>query len=117
AAPLRRAPIDDARFVEMDVRLDKAGTGEAALGVVLLPFRCERMLDRGNAASFHADIDDLIGRPIGETRIADNEVQGCLLGFDVGGLYQRPPFVDFGSLMRGVRRRGAAPAAESPGRD
>ena len=90
----------------MDVALDQAGTGEATLGVKLVPFRCKSMLDRGDAASFHADIDERIGRPIGKTRIADNEVHGRSLGFDIGGLYQRPPFVDFGFLVRGERLRG-----------
>ena len=34
AALLRRTPIDDARLVDMKVRLDQSGTGDAALGGV-----------------------------------------------------------------------------------
>ena len=54
-----RSAVDDARVVEMDVRLDQAGTGKAPSRVV--GFRCTRQpsLNRDDPASDNADIERL----------------------------------------------------------
>ena len=68
AALLRRAAVDDARLVEMDVGLDQAGTGEVALGVVHFAVGRKIALDRGDAALVDADSnggspDGAVGEP------------------------------------------------------
>ena len=55
-ALLRRAAVDDARLVEMDVGLDQAGTGEPPLGVVACGVGARAALDRDDAAALDADV-------------------------------------------------------------
>ena len=73
-AVLRRAAVDDARLVEMDVGLDQARTGEAA------PARrrpAHRPQCRGSIATMRpvrdADVERLAA-PVGEPRVADDQV-------------------------------------------
>src|SRR5262249_44453744 len=57
AALLRRTAVDDARLVEMDVRLDQSGASEPRVGVIDLAVSGEGPLDRDNAALLDADIE------------------------------------------------------------
>src|SRR5262249_53675905 len=72
-ARLRRAALDDARLVEMNVRLDQAGTGEASAGIMHRRIGRDVRLDRDDAAGGDADV---VRRAlaVGEPRIADDEV-------------------------------------------
>ena len=72
SARLRCAALNDARLVEVDVRLDQAGTGEAAARVVNLRIRRDRMLDRHDAAVRDADVMRPVA--VGQARIADDEI-------------------------------------------
>ena len=56
AVGLRRAAVDDARLVEMDVRLDQAAAAQAAFGVVRRRIADEVRLDRRDAALLEADV-------------------------------------------------------------
>src|SRR5262249_19582460 len=75
---LGRATLDDARFVEMDVRFDQPGARDPAGGVVFLSFGCEFGGDRGDASVFDADIDGPVFRPGAQARVADDEVHAML---------------------------------------
>ena len=74
-ALLRRAAVDDARLVEMDVALDQAGTGQQALGVVDRRVGGDIAPDGGDAAVCNADVERLAGAVI-KPRVADDEVHG-----------------------------------------
>ena len=56
AAVLRRAAIDDARLVEMDMRLDQPAAAQATRGVVGRRIADEVRLDRRDAALLEADV-------------------------------------------------------------
>jgi len=77
---LRRAAVDDAGFVEMDVGLDKAAADEAPAAVVGLGGRREIRLERDDASVGDADIERRrarrAGRRIGKPRIAKDQVHG-----------------------------------------
>ena len=70
---LRRAAVDDTRLVEMDVRLDQAGAGEAAARIMDRRIGRERALDCHDAPIRDADVERRAG-PIEQSRIADDEV-------------------------------------------
>ena len=128
AALLRRAAVDDARLVEMDVRLDQARADEVPPGVIDLRLGGQAALDRGDAALRDADIHGSVRGTIGEPRVADDEVHSFMrgrifcgkpevhfsgkcsdrpsLGFDVGGLDQRPPLLDLRLVVGGERLGG-----------
>ena len=72
-ARLRRAAIDDARLVEMDVRLDQSRAGELPLRVVDLRVGRDGALDRNDAPVRDADVERRAAA-IGQARIADDEV-------------------------------------------
>ena len=56
AALLRRAAVDDARLVEVDVGFDQAGTGEMSLGIIDIGVGGKSALDRDDATAFDTDI-------------------------------------------------------------
>src|SRR5215471_20849819 len=66
-----RTAVDDARLVEMDVRLDQASTGKASSRVV--GFRCTRQpsLNRDDPASDNADIERLSQQPIDKAGVTN----------------------------------------------
>ena len=74
AALLRRAAVDDARLVEMDVGFDQAGAGEVALRVIDLAVRGEVFPDRNDATLVEADVERLPVLAVGEPGIADDQV-------------------------------------------
>ena len=76
-ARLRRAAVDDARLVEMDVRLDQARAGETALRIVDRRIGRDGALDRHDAPVRDADVERLL-RPVGEPRIADDQIHGAI---------------------------------------
>src|SRR5262245_3731594 len=67
ATLLRRAALDDARLVEMDVCLDQAGANQVAFGVIDLGLGRKSGLDGDDAAALDADIQWSIRGTIGET--------------------------------------------------
>ena len=73
AAFLRHATVDDARLVEMDVRLDQARTGERAARIMDRRVGGDRRLDRHDAPIRDADVARLV-RPVEQPRIADDQV-------------------------------------------
>src|SRR5262249_15796933 len=79
AALLRRAALDDARFVEVDVAFDQPGAGEVPLSIVDVALRGEPGLNGCNTPMFHADIDRRIACPIGKTRVADNQIHASAI--------------------------------------
>src|SRR4029077_6431958 len=83
-ARLRRAAVDDARLVEVDVGFDQARTGEAALRVIRVGLRRDRLRDRHDAPVRDADIVRRAA-PIRQPRIADDEVHKTRL-FVMAGL-------------------------------
>src|SRR5262245_37714147 len=74
AAFLRRAAIDDARLVEMDMRLDQTGTGEVAPGIIDLGIGGDAALDRDDATLLHADIQWSVGGTIEQAYVANDEI-------------------------------------------
>ena len=72
-ARLRRTARDDARLVEVDVRLDQARTAETATRIMLRRVDHQPRLDGHDAAARDADVERL-ARAIGQPRIADDEV-------------------------------------------
>ncbi len=59
----------------MDVRLDQTATGEASAGIIDLARFCQTALDRDDLAAGNTDIQRLLGRPIGEKGVTNDEVQ------------------------------------------
>jgi hypothetical protein len=90
----RRAAVDDARLVEMNVRLDEPARGEAAAGVVGGTVGRDLGLDGGDPALLEADVDAAIA----DAGIPDDLVEH-------GGFRAR----HFGC---GVGRRGRARARQ-----
>ena len=74
APVLWRAAVDDARLVEMDVRLDQAGTAQAPARVMLGSVSDKLVLDRRDTPIRDADVHRL-ARAVGEPRVADDEVE------------------------------------------
>jgi hypothetical protein len=68
------AALDDARLVEMDMRLNQPGTGEAAAGIEALARGAEPRRDGGNAPAGNADIDRLLFRRVAQPCVANNEI-------------------------------------------
>src|SRR5262249_8764116 len=78
---LRRAAVDDARLVEMDMALDQARAGKAPARVVALRVGVQPALDGDDAALVDADVERAVGDAVGQQRVADDEVHvtppGC----------------------------------------
>ena len=74
AGRLGRRPIEDPRLVEMDVRLDQPGTGEAPAGGIGFGFAGKALLDRDDLAASHADVDRPCRRIIGEPGILHDQI-------------------------------------------
>ena len=79
ASLLRGAAVDDARFVEMDVGLDKASADEPPGSVVAVAFGGESRSDRGNSAGLNADIHEARCRGAGESSIAQDQIHCFIL--------------------------------------
>ena len=65
AAALGRAAVDDARLVEMDVRLDQPATGQPPAGIVRLRLRRQATSEVGcsdGAGHFRGDVGHDISR-------------------------------------------------------
>ena len=82
ASDLRRAAIDDPRFVEMDMGLDQAGACQPPACVIGLRLCREVRADCDDPAVFDADIDGFAGGLIAEKHVADDEIHvaGSLIG-------------------------------------
>ena len=65
-----RRAVDDAGFVEMDVRLDQPAAGHPAAGIVNFRLRRQTLLDRDNLATRNTDIHRPCFRPVREPNIA-----------------------------------------------
>src|SRR5262249_41144148 len=59
---LRRATVDDPRFVEVDMALDEARTGKPAFGIVDLRFHGKARLYRYDTTVGDADVREFVGR-------------------------------------------------------
>src|SRR5205814_374106 len=73
APGLRRAAVDDAGLVEMDVRFDQPAATEATFGIVGRCVADELTLDRSDAAVVEADVDGRI-RAIRQAGVTDDEI-------------------------------------------
>jgi hypothetical protein len=82
--------LDDARLVDMDVRLDQAGAGEPALRIVDLRLGRQSAFDGDDAALADADIQGSIGGAVGQARVADNEIHHLPLGRDARAAGRMP---------------------------
>ena len=74
ASGLRRTAVDDARLVEMDVRLDQSAADEAPSGVIGFARLRQAGLDGNDLAAGDTDIDRLLARTVGEAGIRDHEI-------------------------------------------
>src|SRR5215468_1390692 len=71
---MRRTPIDDARFVEMDMALDQAGASEPSSGVICLGVGHELTFDCDDAATPDAEVHELVGCSIRDAYVPDDEI-------------------------------------------
>ena len=74
APALGRAAVDDARLVEMDVGLDKAGAEEPPGRVVILGRGRKAAFDGGDAPLLDADVDGAALGIIDEDGVSDDEI-------------------------------------------
>jgi hypothetical protein len=70
----RFAAVDDARFVEVDVGLDKSAAYQPAAGIIACAFGGEPRLDRHDAPALDADIDKTIRAMIGHSGVANDQI-------------------------------------------
>jgi len=66
--------LDDARLVEMDVRLDQTGTDEPPARIVGFGGVGQSAFDRDDLAAGNAEVQGLSDRPIGEAGITNDQV-------------------------------------------
>ena len=71
---LRRAAVDDAGLVQMDMRLDQAGAGETAVRVEDRAIGLQGGLDRDNPAVRYADINRRCFRRVRKSGVTDDQI-------------------------------------------
>src|SRR5262249_23922595 len=74
APGLGRTAVDDARLVEMDVRLDQPAADEAPTRVVDLAHPCDPALDRDDLPAGTANTQRFSPPPIGEAGAPDDQI-------------------------------------------
>ena len=74
AALLRRAAVDDARLVDVDVALDEARTGEPGPGIVGGRLCGKPAADCGNLSAGNSNVQGAVGETVGNESVADNEI-------------------------------------------
>src|SRR5262249_2050475 len=70
-----RTAVDDARLVEMDVRLDQSGANEPPAVLVFPSWRPELRRDPRDAPILDPDVDNLFGPGV-QAHVADDEIHG-----------------------------------------
>jgi len=73
-ARLRRAPIDNPRFIEVDMRLDQTGATKEPRGIMAGCICRDRGLDGGDATICDAYIDGSVFRP-GQAGVGNYKIQ------------------------------------------